>query len=100
MSLVGPRPTLPYQIKKYNNIQKKRLSVKPGITGWALINGRNSLTWDKRIELDLWYIKHWSIWLDIKILIFTVYVVIKGEGLYPEKGRKDKIVTLDLKEDD
>ena len=92
MSLVGPRPTLPYQIKKYNNIQKRRLSVKPGITGWALINGRNSLTWDKRIELDLWYIKHWSIWLDIKILIFTVYVVIKGEGLYPEKGRKDKIV--------
>ena len=92
MSLVGPRPTLPYQIKKYNNIQKKRLSVKPGIAGWALINGRNSLTWDKRIELDLWYIKHWSIWLDIKILISTIYVVIKGEGLYPEKGRKDKIV--------
>jgi lipopolysaccharide/colanic/teichoic acid biosynthesis glycosyltransferase len=92
MSLVGPRPTLPYQIRNYNNIQKKRLSVKPGITGWALINGRNSLTWTKRIELDLWYIKHWSIWLDIKILIFTVYVVIKGEGLYPEKGRKDKIV--------
>jgi len=92
MSLVGPRPTLPYQIKNYNNIQKKRLSVKPGITGWALINGRNSLTWTKRIELDLWYIKHWSIWLDIKILISTIYVVIKGEGLYPEKGRKDKIV--------
>ncbi|PKP62109.1 sugar transferase [Candidatus Atribacteria bacterium HGW-Atribacteria-1] len=92
MSLVGPRPTLPYQIKKYNNIQKGRLSVRPGITGWALINGRNSLTWDKRIELDLWYIKHWSIWLDIKILIYTIYVVIKGEGLYAEKGRKDKIV--------
>ena len=100
MSLVGPRPALPYQIKNYNNIQKKRLSVKPGITGWALINGRNSLTWTKRIELDLWYIKHWSIWLDMKILISTVYVVIKGEGMYAEKGRKDKIVTLDLKEDD
>jgi len=100
MSLVGPRPTLPYQIKKYNNVQKKRLSVRPGITGWALINGRNSLTWDKRIELDLWYIKNWSIWLDMKILISTVFVVIKGEGMYAEKGRKDKIVTLDLKEDD
>jgi len=92
MSLVGPRPTLPYQIERYNNIQKRRLSVRPGITGWALINGRNSLAWDKRIELDLWYIKHWSIWLDIKILISTVYVVIKGEGLYAEKGRQDKIV--------
>lgn len=92
ISLVGPRPTLPYQIEKYNNIQKRRLSVRPGITGWALINGRNSLTWDKRIELDLWYIKHWSIWLDIKILISTVYVVMKGEGLYAEKGRQDKIV--------
>jgi lipopolysaccharide/colanic/teichoic acid biosynthesis glycosyltransferase len=92
MSLVGPRPTLPYQIEKYNNIQRKRLSVRPGITGWALINGRNSLAWDKRIELDLWYIKHWSIWLDVKILISTVYVVIKGEGLYAEKGRHDKIV--------
>ena len=92
MSLVGPRPTLPYQIKKYNNVQKKRLSVKPGITGWALINGRNSLTWDKRIELDLWYIKHWSLWLDMKILFSTIYVVIKGEGLYAEKGRQDKIV--------
>ena len=100
MSLVGPRPTLPYQIKNYNNVQKKRISVKPGITGWALINGRNNLTWTKRIELDLWYIKHWSIWLDMKILISTVYVVIKGEGMYAEKGRKDKIVTLDLKEDD
>jgi len=95
MSLVGPRPTLPYQIKKYDNIQKERLSVKPGITGWALINGRNSLTWDKRIELDLWYIKNWSIWLDMKILISTVYVVMKGEGMYAEKGRKDKIVESD-----
>jgi len=92
MCLVGPRPTLPYQIERYNNIQKRRLSVRPGITGWALINGRNSLTWDKRIELDLWYMKHWSIWLDIKILISTVYVVMKGEGLYAEKGRQDKIV--------
>ena len=95
MSLVGPRPTLPYQIKNYNNIQKKRLSVKPGITGWALINGRNSLTWTERIELDLWYIKHCSIWLDIKILISTIYVVIKGEGMYAEKERKDKIVEND-----
>jgi len=100
MSLVGPRPTLPYQIKKYNNIQRRRLTVKPGITGWALINGRNSLTWDKRIELDLWYIDHWSLLLDIRILFKTIWVVSRGEGLYAEEGRKDKIVTLDLKEED
>jgi lipopolysaccharide/colanic/teichoic acid biosynthesis glycosyltransferase len=100
MSLVGPRPTLPYQIKKYNNIQKGRLSVKPGITGWALINGRNKLTWTDRINLDIWYIDHWSLLLDIRILFKTIWVVSRGEGLYAEEGRKDKIVTLDLKEDD
>jgi lipopolysaccharide/colanic/teichoic acid biosynthesis glycosyltransferase len=84
MSLVGPRPTLPYQIKKYNNIQKGRLSVKPGITGWALINGRNNLSWSERIKLDIWYIENRSFWLDIKILFKTVLVIINGEGLYAE----------------
>lgn len=100
MSLVGPRPTLPYQIEKYNNFQRKRLVIKPGITGWALINGRNKLTWTDRINLDIWYIDHWSLLLDIRILFKTIWVVSKGEGLYAEEGRKDKIVTLDLKEDD
>jgi len=82
MSFVGPRPTLEYQIKKYNDFQKKRLLMKPGITGWALINGRNLLTWPERIRLDVWYVEHWSFWLDIKILFKTVWVVARGEGLY------------------
>jgi len=86
MSFVGPRPTLEYQIKKYNDFQKKRLLMKPGITGWALVNGRNMLTWPERIKLDVWYVEHWSFWLDIKILFKTVWVVARGEGLYA--GRK------------
>ena len=85
MSLVGPRPTLPYQVAKYNDFQKKRLLMKPGITSWALIHGRNKLTWPERIKLDVWYIENWSFWLDIKILIKTVWVVAKGEGLYADR---------------
>ena len=90
MSLVGPRPTLLYQIKNYNEFEKKRLIIKPGITSWALINGRNSLTWSETIKLDIWYINNWSFWLDIKILIKTIIVVVKAEGLYPVKGRDSK----------
>jgi len=82
MSLVGPRPTVLCQIKEYNDFQKKRLLVKPGITGWALINGRNKLSWMERIKLDIWYIEHWSFLLDIKILLKTLFIVAKGEGLY------------------
>ena len=85
MSFVGPRPTLEYQVKKYNDFQKKRLLMKPGITGWALVNGRNKLTWAERIKLDIWYIEHWSFWLDIKILFKTVWVVARGEGLYADR---------------
>jgi len=84
MSLVGPRPTILCQVKEYNDFQKKRLLVKPGITGWALINGRNKLSWPERIKLDIWYIDHWSFWLDIKILLKTIFVIIVGEGLYVE----------------
>jgi undecaprenyl phosphate N,N'-diacetylbacillosamine 1-phosphate transferase len=89
MSFVGPRPTLEYQVKKYNDFQRRRLLMKPGITGWALINGRNKLTWDERIKLDVWYIEHWSFWLDIKILFKTVWVVARGEGLTaPDRVKK------------
>ncbi len=84
MSLVGPRPTLPYQVAKYNDFQRKRLIMKPGITSWALIHGRNKLTWPERIKLDVWYVENWSFWLDIKILFKTVWVVAKGEGLYAD----------------
>ena len=87
MSLVGPRPTLQEQVKLYSKEHRRRLEVKPGITGWALINGRNKLTWPERIKLDIWYIDHWSLWLDIKILFKTLWVVIfKREGIYGKDG--------------
>jgi exopolysaccharide biosynthesis polyprenyl glycosylphosphotransferase len=94
MSLVGPRPTLPYQVAKYNEYQRKRLLMKPGITSWALIHGRNKLTWPERIEYDVWYVEHWSFWLDIKILFKTVWVVAKGEGLYADR-ETDEIAKVD-----
>jgi len=87
MSLVGPRPTLPYQVEKYSKREKRRLEVKPGITGWALVNGRNILSWPERIKLDIWYIDHWSLWLDLKILFKTIWVVIlTREGVYGKDG--------------
>ena len=87
MSLVGPRPALPHQVEKYPKRDKRRLEVKPGITGWALINGRNALSWSERIKLDIWYIEHWSLWLDLKILIKTIWVVIfTREGIYGKDG--------------
>ena len=95
MSLVGPRPTLPYQVENYNQEQLRRLLMKPGITGWAQVNGRSSLTWPERIELDLWYIDNWSLWLDLKILVKTVLVVFKRNNLYrtdyndPISGKKN-----------
>jgi len=96
MSLVGPRPTLKYQVEKYDDFQRRRLLMKPGITGWALVNGRNKLTWPERIKLDVWYEEHWSFWLDIKILFKTVWVVAKGEGLYA--GREtDEIAKVEDK---
>ncbi len=86
MSLVGPRPTLRYQVERYNDRQKRRLLVKPGLTGWALIHGRNALTWGERIEYDLWYVEHWSLWVDLKVLFRTLVVVLKREGLYGPEG--------------
>lgn len=94
MSLVGPRPTLPYQVEKYDDFQRKRLLMKPGITSWALIHGRNKLTWTERIKLDVWYVEHWSFWLDIKILFKTVWVVAKGEGLYADR-ETDEIARIE-----
>jgi exopolysaccharide biosynthesis polyprenyl glycosylphosphotransferase len=85
MSLIGPRPTLAYQVAKYNQEQRQRLLVKPGITSWALVNGRNQLTWPEKIELDLWYVRNWSLGLDFKILFKTPFVILKGEGLFLEK---------------
>jgi len=82
MSLVGPRPTLPAQVAQYTTRQRLRLSVKPGITGWAQINGRASLPWSERIELDLHYVEHRSLLLDLQILLRTPALVLGGGGLY------------------
>jgi len=92
MSLVGPRPTLRYQVERYDAQQRRRLLVKPGITGWALIHGRNALTWQERIELDLWYVDHVSFFLDLRILWRTVIVVLRREGLYGPGGINDTFV--------
>ena len=82
MAIVGPRPTVPIQVDRYTQRQRGRLSVKPGITGWAQVNGRTELPWDERIELDLWYIEHRSWRLDLRILWRTLRMVLGGEGLY------------------
>ncbi len=87
MSLVGPRPALPEQVARYSKEHRRRLEMKPGLTGWALVNGRNKLSWPERIKLDIWYIDHWSLCLDLKILLKTVWVVIfKREGIYGKDG--------------
>ena len=82
MAIVGPRPTLPSQVAQYTERERGRLAVRPGITGWAQVNGRTSLPWSERIELDLWYIEHRSWRLDMKILWRSVQLVVRGEGLY------------------
>ncbi len=82
MSLIGPRPTLPVQVAQYSERQRGRLAIKPGITGWAQVNGRASLPWPERIELDLYYVEHRSLALDVRILWRTVAMVLGGAGLY------------------
>lgn len=86
MSLVGPRPTLRYQVEAYNAWQRRRLEVKPGITGWAQINGRNAIPWEERIKLDIWYVDNWSLVLDGRILWRTIRTVLQREGLYGPEG--------------
>ena len=78
MSLVGPRPTLAYQVERYTPRQRRRLDVRPGITGWAQVNGRATLPWEDRIELDLWYVDNRSLWLDLKILVRTPLTLVTG----------------------
>jgi lipopolysaccharide/colanic/teichoic acid biosynthesis glycosyltransferase len=78
MSLIGPRPTLAYQVERYTPRQRRRLDVKPGITGWAQIHGRAQLPWEDRIELDVWYVEHRSAWVDAKILLRTPLALFGG----------------------
>jgi sugar transferase EpsL len=81
MSLVGPRPLLMQYLKRYTPEQARRHETKPGITGWAQINGRNNILFSKRLSLDVWYIENWSLWLDLKIIFLTVISVFKREGV-------------------
>ena len=81
MSLVGPRPLLPEYVSLYNDFQRRRHEVKPGITGWAQINGRNAISWEQKFEFDVWYVDHISFKLDMKILFLTVLNVLKGSGI-------------------
>jgi len=82
MSVIGPRPTLAVQVEQYTAHQRRRLEVRPGITGWAQVNGRASLPWHERIELDVWYVEHRSLALDLRILLRTVKLLLTGSGLY------------------
>ena len=84
MAMVGPRPTVQEQVDRYTERQRRRLEVKPGITGWAQINGRTSLPWPERIELDVWYVEHRSLRLDLRILARTARMLASGQGLYSE----------------
>jgi lipopolysaccharide/colanic/teichoic acid biosynthesis glycosyltransferase len=86
MSLVGPRPTLPEQVARYGPHERRRLEVRPGLTGWAQVNGRNSLTWPERIELDIWYIDHRSMRLDLRILGLTLARLVRPHGVTAEGG--------------
>mgnify|MGYP001025135586 CR=1 FL=1 len=93
MSLVGPRPTLQYQVEHYNDFQRRRLKMKPGITSLAVVSGRNALTWEERIKLDVWYVESRSLGLDLKILLKTLWVIlVTHQGLYGEDGINDPFV--------
>jgi lipopolysaccharide/colanic/teichoic acid biosynthesis glycosyltransferase len=81
MSLVGPRPLLVEYLPLYSPEQARRHKVLPGITGWAQVHGRNALTWEEKFRLDIWYVDHWSLWLDLKIIAMTVFKVLRREGI-------------------
>jgi lipopolysaccharide/colanic/teichoic acid biosynthesis glycosyltransferase len=88
MAIVGPRPTVQEQVDRYTDRQRRRLEVKPGITGWAQVNGRTSLPWPERIELDVWYVEHCSLRLDLRILARTIRMLATGHGLYSDDLRQ------------
>jgi sugar transferase EpsL len=81
LSLVGPRPLVMQYLERYSPRQARRHEVMPGITGWSQINGRNALSWEEKLELDVWYVEHWSLWLDLKILALTLGAVLRRKGV-------------------
>lgn len=98
MSFVGPRPLLVQYLDRYTLEQARRHKVKPGITGWTQVNGRNALSWEEKFKLDVWYVEHWSLWLDLQILFLTIGKVLQQEGISQQgyatseefKGQLDK----------
>jgi len=86
MSIVGPRPTLPYQAERYGPEQRRRLDVKPGLTGWSQIHGDSAISWPDRIALDLWYVDNWSLWLDLKIMLLTPIALLRIRKINAEEG--------------
>lgn len=98
MSLVGPRPTIREQVEQYTDFQRRRLEMLPGLTGWTQVNGGIEWTWDERIMLDVWYVDHWSLWLDLRILSRTMLVVLFGEQHHPramEAAKQHARILLD-----
>ena len=86
MSVVGPRPLLMRYVPRYDAFQARRMEVKPGVTGWAQVNGRNSLTWEEKFALDVWYVDHRTFWLDMKIVVMTFFKVFARTGINSEKA--------------
>ncbi len=84
MSLVGPRPLLPQYLARYSPAQARRHEVRPGMTGWAQVHGRNTITWEQKFDLDVWYVDHWSMALDLRVLLLTAKQVFSGEGISAE----------------
>lgn len=84
MSIVGPRPLLMQYLDRYTPMQARRHEVKPGLTGWAQVNGRNAISWEEKFKLDVWYVDHRSLWLDLKIIIMTIFKVLRREGISAE----------------
>ncbi len=96
MSMVGPRPLLVAYLERYSPQQARRHEVLPGITGWAQINGRNAISWQTKFELDVWYVDHWTFWLDLKILFLTVWKTLSGEGIsQPGRATMDEFMGND-----
>jgi len=92
MSLVGPRPPMIFQVNAENKFEKERFLVKPGLTGWAQIHGGNLLSWEERVKYDVWYAKNWSIWLDLKIFLISLWkIIFLGKDLYKRKSNSKKL---------
>ena len=99
MSLVGPRPLLVQYLERYTPEQARRHEVLPGITGWAQVNGRNILNWEDKFKLDVWYVDHWSLWLDVKILAMTLWKVITRQGIsQPGHATAEEFMGSDIPE--